>query len=262
MHISAAEFRIEAPLTLGDDEVHLWRLDLGNVDLGRVETSREDWAGAAGEEEKWQAILSEDEKARAARFRFEGDRHCFSATRAILRTILGSYVESEPKALKFEYSEKGKPCLSGNHSGTDFRNRIEFNVSHSGRVALLGFARSRAVGVDVEQIRTNVEVESIARRYFSEHEEQQLFALPDSERLSGFYRCWTRKEAFIKAVGGGLSLPLDQFDVSLKEGDENALLATRPDPEEVCRWTLRDVVAGSGYVGALCVQGQGWVLKC
>jgi 4'-phosphopantetheinyl transferase len=115
--------------------------------------------------------------------------------------------------------------------------------------------------VDVEQIRQNFDHEAIASRFFSRQEQQQLAALPAAERYRGFFRCWTRKEAYIKAEGSGLSLPLHQFDVSLGAGDSSLLLATRPDSAEAARWTLREVQAGDGYVAALCVQGDGWRLK-
>jgi len=156
----------------------------------------------------------------------------------------------------FCYSDKQKPSL--NHG---FSNQLEFNVSHSGATAMLAFARGRALGVDVEQIREDFDTDAIARRFFSAHEVQQLFALDAAERHQAFFRCWTRKEAFIKAVGTGLSLPLGQFDVSLKPRDTNALLSTRPDSTEAERWLLRDVPAGDGYVAALCVQGHEWRLK-
>ena len=134
-----------------------------------------------------------------------------------------SYVASEPAELVFRYSEKDKPSLA--LAG----NRVEFNVSHSGTRALLAFARGRALGVDVEKIREDLDPDALAHRFFSSEEQSQLAALPTSEKFHGFFRCWTRKEAFIKAKGAGLSLPLDQFDVSLRPGEENALLATRPD---------------------------------
>jgi 4'-phosphopantetheinyl transferase len=248
MHISAAAFEIEAPLRLPEEEVHLWRVDL---------------ATAAAGEERWQQILSADENARAARFHFARDRCSFTATRAVLRTLLSGYVGSDPKALVIRYSEKDKPYLGQNHLDQKYReNPVEFNVSHSGTIALLAFARGRTLGVDVERIREDFDVEPIARRFFSEREQGQLAALPSSEKVSGFFRCWTRKEAFIKAIGSGLSLPLDQFDVSLTEGDGSALLATRPDHREAARWSLQGVPVSDGYVAALCVQGQGWRLQC
>ena len=240
MHISDPDFQPAAELALAEGEVHLWRVDLAAV--------------AAGEK-RWLQILSPDERTRAARFHFPHDRQHFSATRALLRTILAGYVASEPAELGFRYSEKDKPSLA--LAG----NQMEFNVSHSGAMALLAFARGRALGVDVEKIREDFDPDALAHRFFSSEEQSQLAALPTSERYHGFFRCWTRKEAYVKAKGAGLSLPLDQFDVSLRPGDENALLATRPDIAEAALWSLQDVPVGNGYVAALCVQGHGWRLK-
>jgi 4'-phosphopantetheinyl transferase len=115
--------------------------------------------------------------------------------------------------------------------------------------------QQREVGVDVEKVREDFEHETIARRFFPEQEQRQLAALAPEDRYAGFFRCSTRKEAYIKAQAIGLSLPLHQFDVSLKPGDANALLATRPDPSEAALWSLRELPAGDGYVAALCVRG-------
>jgi 4'-phosphopantetheinyl transferase len=207
-------------------------------------------------------MLSPQELARGARFHLTRDRQNFIATRAWLRMILARYLGCEPAALKFHYSENDKPCLDPSFADdpTFAEKKIEFNVSHSGTVALLAFARARAVGVDIEQVRDNFEPDAIAGRFFSEHEQRQLEGLSSSEKYLAFFRCWTRKEAYIKARGTGLSLPLDQFDVSIKPEDENALLATRPDASEAARWSLRGLQAGDGYIAALCVRGQGWRL--
>jgi len=241
MKICDPRFRIEGPILLPDDEVHLWRIELESTAEGEVD---------------WRRILSTDECARAERFRFARDRRYFTATRAILRTVLAGYLPAEANELVFRYSGKEKPSLSGAHAG-----KIEFNVSHSGNVALLAFARGRALGIDVEQVREQADREAIARRFFSDHEQRELASLAPGERCAGFFRCWTRKEAYIKATGDGLSLPLHQFDVSLKPGEESALLATRPDPSEAEKWSLREVEAGVGYAAALCVRGQGWRSK-
>ena len=242
MNISDAAFQIEPRMALPEDEVHLWLVDLASV--------------AAGEK-RWEQLLSSDERARAARFHFSKDRQYFTATRALLRTILGSYVDSDPTELVFRYSEKEKPSLNPSPSGSS----VEFNVSHSGALALLAFAKGRALGVDVEQVRENFDHEAIARRFFSEEEQRQLAALAPAGRHRAFFRCWTRKEAYIKAQGTGLSLPLKQFDVSLRPGDLDALLSTRPDSAEAARWSLREVPVGADYVAALCVRGHGWRLK-
>jgi 4'-phosphopantetheinyl transferase len=260
MNIADAAFHIETQTPLPDDEVHLWRVDLAVV---------------AQPEQRWQQILSADERTRAARFHFPKDRKYFTATRALLRIILGSYVGCNPTELSFRYSVKEKPSLNRNLDRTLNRtsdrvphpasshseSQVEFNVSHSGDVALLAFSRGRTLGVDVEQLREIFDQAAIARRFFSEQEQTQLAELPPSEQHLGFFRCWTRKEAYIKAQGAGLSLPLDRFDVSLKTGERNALLSTRPDETEAAQWSLQEVPAGEGYVGALCVRGHGWRLK-
>jgi 4'-phosphopantetheinyl transferase len=175
----------------------------------------------------------------------------------VLRTILGSYLKTNPASITFSYSTREKPSLSPPYSGSN----ITFNISHSGEVTLLAFTHKRDVGVDVEQMARKSDLEAIARRFFSAHEQQQLFALPPEERSEAFFRCWTRKEAYIKATGDGLSLPLSQFDVSIAADDRNALVATRPDTSEAARWSMREVPAGAGYIGALCVRGREWKLK-
>ncbi len=242
MNIITCDFEFEPHAVLPENEVHLWRVDLDSL--------RES-------ESCWQKILSADELARASRFRFAIDRRRFVVSRGVLRTIVGNYVGADPGSLTFSYSSKDKPCLGQPHS----ESGVCFNVSHSGAVILLASTRGRDIGVDVEQIRNDFDVEAIARRFFSPHEQKQLVALPKEERFEAFFRCWTRKEAYIKATGDGLSLPLHQFDVSIAVNDENALLATRPDESESGRWSLREVQAGTGYVAALCVRGRDWKLK-
>jgi len=243
MHVSDPGFDLRSGMTLPSGEVHLWRLELDAVAVG---------------EPRWNRILAADELARAQRFRFSRDRQYFAATRALLRIILGSYVECNPKKLMFHYGEKQKPFLAPCPGA----NPVEFNLSHSGSRALLAFARGREVGVDIQQIRNNLDYEALAARFFSRAEQEELDALGPPEKCAGFFRCWTRKEAYIKANGAGLSLPLREFDVSLKAGAQNALLATRPHPGEAALWSLREVGAGRGYEAALCVRGNGWLLKC
>jgi 4'-phosphopantetheinyl transferase len=242
MNITDSRFQIKVPLALPPDEVHLWRADLEAV---------------AADESRWQRVLSSDESDRAARFHFPRDRQRFVASRAVLRAILAGYLATDPKGLSFSYSQKEKPSLGPADAGSD----VTFNVSHSGGIALFAFTRRREIGVDVEQVRRDSDLEAIARRFFSAHEQDQLAALPAEERINAFFRCWTRKECYIKATGDGLSLPLSQFDVSLAAGETNALLATRPDASEARSWLLREVPAGPGYVAALCVRGQDWKLR-
>jgi 4'-phosphopantetheinyl transferase len=242
MNISDPSFRIDAPLLLPENEVQLWRVDLESI---------------GGDEARWQKVLSSDEAIRASRFHFANHRQRFVAARALLRTILAGYLTTDPTELVFTYSKREKPSLGPAHA----ENGITFNVSHSGGIALYAFTRQRELGVDVEQIRRDFEVEAIARRFFSPHEQEQLAKLPAAEKIDAFFRCWTRKEAYIKATGDGLSLPLTQFDVSLDGGNTNALVTTRPDAAEAKRWLLREVSAGAGYIAALCVHGRDWKLN-
>jgi 4'-phosphopantetheinyl transferase len=242
MNIIDSRLEFGASIALPEDEVQLWR-----VDLEAVRTA----------ESRWQKILSSDELARAARFHFQRDRQHFVAARALLRTILASYLATDPNSLTFSYSKKEKPSLGPVLADS----KVTFNVSHSGGVALLAFSRGREVGVDVEQVRRDFDLEAIARRFFSSDEQNQLFALPADEKVPAFFRCWTRKEAYIKATGDGLSLPLSQFDVSLAAGEKNALRATRPDSSEARRWLLQEVPGGADYVAALCVRGHDWKLN-
>jgi len=241
MNIADGNFQFGHRLTLPEDEVHLWRVDLEAL---------------RGQESQWEKLLSSDEKARAARFRSPLDQRRYATTRGLLRRILAGYLDADPSILSFCYSEKEKPSLAGANS-----DAIAFNVSHSGGVSLLAFTRGREIGVDVEQIRQDFDLEAIARRFFSEHERREMFALVPEERFEAFYRCWTRKESYIKATGDGLSLPLYQFDVSIVASDCDALIATRPDSNEAAKWSMREVAAGTGYAAALCVKGRDWKLK-
>jgi 4'-phosphopantetheinyl transferase len=241
MDIQRPEFIIDAPLPLGAADVHLWRVDLEAV---------------ASEEAQWSAILSPEEQARAVRFHFQEHRQYFTATRAILRRILASYLDCGARDLTFVISPKNKPSLGGAHA-----NRcLSFNISHSGHIAVLAFTRNRQVGVDVEHVRRDFDTNAIATRFFSTVEQEQLASLPLEERHDAFFRCWTRKEAYIKATGEGLSLPLHQFDVCIASGSQDALLATRPETMEVRRWSLRDVAVKPGYAAALCISGTDWNL--
>jgi 4'-phosphopantetheinyl transferase len=242
MNIIDSGVQIAASLALPEDEVQLWRVDLESI---------------RADESRWQKLLSSDESTRASRFHFPRDRQRFVASRALLRTILAAYLATDPNGLSFSYSKKEKPSLGLPYSGSG----VTFNVSHSGAIALFAFTRRRDIGVDVEQVRRDFDVEAIARRFFSPHEQGQLAALPAEERVDAFFRCWTRKEAYIKATGDGLSLPLSQFDVSLGAGETSALLATRPDSSEAGRWLLQEVPGGPGYIAALCTRGQDWKLN-
>jgi 4'-phosphopantetheinyl transferase len=191
-------------------------------------------------------VLSPDERQRAAGFRVVRPRRNFVVTRGTLRSLAALYVRAEPQQLSFRYSEHGKPALDGPFE-------IRFNVSHTNGLALLAFVRTRNIGVDVEKIEAATDARKLAERFFSVRERSLLENLSGEELHAAFFRCWTRKEAYVKALGEGLSLPLHQFDVSVAPDELQALLATRPDPSEASRWMVRDLQTGPGYAAALAV---------
>jgi 4'-phosphopantetheinyl transferase len=197
--------------------------------------------------------LAADEHVRAEQFYFERDREHFIAARGVLRAILGGYLNRAPESLSFCYSSHGKPALAGE---TD-DDAIRFNVSHSHGVALFAVTRGREVGIDVEHIRSDLEVAEIAERFFSQREVAMLRTLPTEAQRQAFFCYWTRKEAYIKARGEGLSLPLNQFDVS---GEPAAIFATQQDTSEASRWSLQELTPAPGYAAAITVEGHGWHL--
>jgi 4'-phosphopantetheinyl transferase len=200
------------------------------------------------EMERCSEVLSPEEQARAQRFLVEPPRRAFILTRGTLRLLLGKYLDRAPGDLSFRYTEFGKPLLNES-------NELRFNVSHTDGVALLAFVRGPELGVDVEKIRPVRDLKDLANRFFSVSERQQLNALGSEDELhTAFFRCWTRKEAYIKGKGEGLSIPLHQFDVSLEPDATQALTATRPEPSEAERWLVRDVSFDPSYVAALAIE--------
>ena len=202
--------------------------------------------------------LAADERTRAGQFHFQKDRTRFIVARGLLRAILGRYLGRDPRALRFCSNPYGKPSLAP-ESGGDAP--LSFNVTHAGALALYAVTRNRAIGIDLEDIRVDVECDSIAEHFFSPLERRMLRAVPPAMRPEAFFRCWTRKEAYIKARGEGLSMPLDQFDVSLAPGEPAVLLDARPDSSEHNRWSLQDLDAAAGFAAALAMEGQAGRLR-
>jgi 4'-phosphopantetheinyl transferase len=224
-----------------NDEVHVWRIALQEKLAPRL-----------------RSILSPDECARADRFHFPRDRNRFIVARGSLRTILGVYLKQKPDHLSFSYSQFGKPALAAHPDA----HELSFNLSHANELALLAVTSGRAIGVDIEFIRPEFASAEIAERFFSSHEVAELRALPGETQREAFFNCWTRKEAYIKAIGEGLSLPLNQFHVSLAPGSAAALLGNLKDAAEVSRWSLQELDPGPEYVAAVAVEGRGWKLRC
>ena len=228
---------------LPPDEVHVWTASRDAPDEV-VEAMR--------------SLLDDDERRRADRFAFPHDRRRFAVGRGLLRTILGRYLDRPPETLRFVANAHGKPGLDP-ASGAD--DSIRFNLAHSGPWVVYALTLGREIGVDIERIRPKFGGFAIAERFFAPAEVAALRALPDDSRPLAFFHGWTRKEAYIKAKGKGLALPLDEFEVAIDPDRPAALLATPPDPPEAARWRLVELPADPGYVSAVCVEGHNWTLR-
>ena len=222
---------------VGQDDVHV-RI----ASLDRLESERS----------YFESILAKDEINRANRFHFRKDRDRFVAGRGLLRIILSSYVGVRPGEIIFTYGSRGKPGLQPQGG----RPVIEFNLAHSGGTAIYAVTRGRPVGVDIESFQPDFPAEDVARNFFSLAELAALRSLPKDMQTVAFFKCWSRKEAFIKALGDGLSCPLSDFDVSLKPGEPARLLRVNWSAEEASHWCMKDIDSIPGYAAAIVISGR------
>ena len=229
-------------------EVHLW--------VARLEASESNFAQGFS----W---LSPDEVERADRFRFDKHRREFVLGRAVLRALLASYLGiARPQETSFIYGLKGKPALAGAATPiSDAAGSLRFNVSNSGELAVYAFTLDCEIGVDVEYRRRLAEIEGIAQRFFAPDEVSELMGLPEKERPDGFFNCWTRKEAYIKAVGDGLSLPLNSFQVTLRPGEAARMVTLDGSAAAAERWTLHAFTSEPDYAGAIAYEDSERPLK-
>jgi 4'-phosphopantetheinyl transferase len=189
--------------------------------------------------------LAPDERDRAARFRFPVDRNHFICARGILRSLLASHLGINPDQVQFDYGSEGKPKLRGPGS-----TNLHFNISHSHGVGIFALAYGRNLGIDVEFVQPDFKGEDIAARYFSARELEELRGMPEEQRTEGFFNCWTRKEAYIKADGRGLQIPLDSFDVTLSPEAPPRFLRGVSE-----NWHLAHLAPAQNYVGAVVYDG-------
>jgi 4'-phosphopantetheinyl transferase len=227
---------------IGPHAVHVWRIALAQPEGVRLH---------------YRKFFSPDEIERADRFYFDKDRNHFTIARGTLREILGGYLKLPPDQLAFVYGAQGKPSLAAPHNSSG----IYFNLSHSGDIALLAVTRNRELGVDVEQIRPDFASQDIAARFFAPEECAKLNSLALHERADAFFNCWTRKEAYIKARGQGLSIPLDSFEVAFAPGEEAALLQVKTGDDNFSRWHFHALHPGAGYKAAMLVEGKDYEIR-
>ena len=222
-------------MPISSDTVHLHRLDLGRA------PSIDSWR-----------LLDEAERSRACRFLSNEVRRQWTVARAGLRSILSTYCSCPAAELEFGQGCFGKPVLSGRAS----RSGITFNLSHSGRMAVVAVGIYADLGIDVERKKHIRDWAGIARRFFSSNENKALMAVEQSSRIDAFFDCWTRKEAIIKATGEGLHARLDEFDVSLSPGAMIRVIADYSDEQKYIGWQLRSFKLPPGYTGALATPDR------
>jgi 4'-phosphopantetheinyl transferase len=226
-------------LFLALDEIHIWRAVLDQP---------------VAEVTQFAGLLAADEQLRANRFHFERDRQRFVAGRGILRTILGRYLGCDGSELQFNYGARGKPALINPVT----ERPLYFNLAHSDGLAVIALAYHQELGVDVEQIRPITDMEQIAQQFFAGPEQAALLGLPVEQRQTAFFNGWTRKEAYLKALGDGLARPLDQFCVSLAPNEPVRMLSISGDEADASRWFLTSFNPAPGYVAAVAVRGHAW----
>jgi 4'-phosphopantetheinyl transferase len=231
------------PVDLGNAEAHLWVVALDLVPERLPD---------------FRSILSPDERARAGQFLSSVDARRYMAARASLRSLLGAYVETEPGQLRFTYDRFGKPGLGDGAPAASVR----FSVSHSADLGLFGFVREHRIGVDVERVREDIDVENLAKGHFSPNEFQKLRALSSDRQLEAFFCCWTRKEAYLKGRGEGVSYGLDRVEVSLSPGEPAAVVRAFDDPDVSRHWILEHLAPAPGYLGAAAVETGNVTFQC
>jgi 4'-phosphopantetheinyl transferase len=224
---------------LAPGEVHVWAIALDPPPATAAALGR---------------LLSPDEQARAARFRFDEHRRRYAVGRGALRTLLGAYLGERPERLVFGYGPRGKPELPA-------APELGFNLSNSEELALVGFLRGREIGVDVEYLKPMPDLAQIAERFFCAAETAKLLALPPEVHREAFFNCWTRKEAYLKAVGEGLAAPLDSFEVTLAPDEPARMLALRGDRTAAESWSYHHLRPAPDYLGAVAIEGGSWSVR-
>ena len=224
--------------TLETADIHVWHISLVSTENEQVSL---------------RALLSEDELRRADRFLFERHRRRFVTGRAHMRRILARYLETLPESISFEYTGLGKPRLHGSRPGRGWC----FNFSNSHQRALLAIARDVEIGVDIEHLRNMASLEGLAERYFADDETRYILAQPEPLRTMSFFHCWTRKEAFLKAIGKGLAFPLTDVTVILNPTSDVRIVAINDEAQEAGDWTLEHLDVEPEYVGAMACKRLG-----
>ena len=229
------------------------QLDSAYIDIWRTRIDL-----PKNEIESYATTLSEEEKERAARFTFPNKYEEYVVSRGLLRKVLSHVLKQAATEFQFEYTESKKPYLLQKY----FDQTLSFNISHSHGQALVAVSLNRNIGIDIEKIRAEVEYEKLALRFFSAAEHHQLMQIPADERARSFFAIWTRKEAFVKAIGKGIAFGLSEFDVNISPEEPPVMLATRWNPEDVSLWSMATIDTENNFMATLATDGGDFQLRC
>ena len=229
-------------LSLSEKHIDIWRTSL---DLPQRQI------------DEYKSLLAPDEIERADRFKVKRKYREYLISRGLLRRVLGHALRIDPAGLEFEYSEHDKPFLDLIHKGRP----VTFNVSHTHEQTLIAVTLEHALGIDIEHVRHDVQFRQLARRFFSAQEARELETYTEAGIPRAFFACWTRKEAFVKALGDGISFGLNEFSVAVDPFADDVALTTHWDPEEAGNWSLTNIRTDPDYIAALAVAGQGFKIR-
>jgi 4'-phosphopantetheinyl transferase len=227
-------------------------LDAGYIDVWRTQIDLPE-----DEIDSYVATLSQEEQDRAARFTFPDKYEEYVVSRGLLRKALAHVLKQPATEFQFEYTDSKKPYLPIKYAN----KTVSFNISHSHGQALVAISLDRNIGIDIEKIRSDVEYEKLALRFFSEAEHHELMQISADERARSFFAIWTRKEAFVKAIGKGIAFGLSEFDVNISPEEPPVMLATRWNPEDVSLWSMATIDAENNFMATLATDGGEFQLR-
>jgi 4'-phosphopantetheinyl transferase len=216
---------------LNSNDVHIWTITLDNPPLPITELT---------------SFLSEDEQKKSDRYKFDTDRNKFIICRGMLRMILSKYINTDPKSLNFEYTDKGKPSLTN--------SELSFNLSHAENLAVYGITMNKNIGIDIEYLQKKSSFEDIAKRFFLPQEYAQIKQLPEQDKSRAFFYIWTGKEAYFKATGEGISAGLDQIEISLNDQEKPEIIKIKNDREITTNWQIFNLKLPPDYIGKIVVK--------
>lgn len=228
-------------LSLEEGSIHVWRIDLDRF-IKDIHT--------------YMHFLSSDERERAAKFRFDLNRNHFIIRRGILRSLISRYLSDHPGKVSLSQNPFGKPILWGEHA-----NALFFNGSKSGKWTLIALSKNIDLGVDIEDKNQEIDFLNIVNRFFSPVEKSEFLSLSNDARREAFFLGWTRKEAYLKCNGSGLSIPLAHFSVELSPGQPPRLLSPHDPEDSASNWLIADIPAAADYCAALAARTTNPVIE-